>query len=60
MDGRRNGLLRKASEESILNTAVPVCDLDFHSERTSKGSEPSRRHAEVEIEISMVISGEME
>lgn len=53
MDGWSNGMLRKASEESILNTAVPVCDLDFHSERTNRGSEPSRRHAEGEIGVAM-------
>lgn len=52
---RSNGLLRKASEESILKTAVPVCDVDFHSERTNKGNEPRRRQAEGEIGISMEI-----
>ena len=51
MNGKSNGLLRKAAEESILNTAVPVCDLDFHSDKTNKGSEPSSKHAEVEIDI---------
>jgi hypothetical protein len=55
VDGRSNGLLRKATEESILNTAVPVCDLDLHSERTNKGNEANRRHAEVEIEISIFV-----
>jgi hypothetical protein len=51
VDGKSKGLLRKATEESSLNTAVPVWDLDFHSEKANKGSEPSRRVAEIDIDI---------
>lgn len=54
VDGRSSGRLRKATEESILNTAVPVCDFDLHSEKTNRGSEPTKSDAEIEIDLSII------
>lgn len=43
-DIRKSGPLRKATEESILNRAVPVWDRDMDSEMTSNGRVPMRRY----------------
>jgi hypothetical protein len=44
VEARKSGPVRKATEESILNRAVPVWDLVMDSEMTSKGRDPMRRY----------------
>ena len=41
---KKSGPLRKATEESILNRAVPVWGRDTDSEMTSNGRDPMRRY----------------